>query len=126
MKQAGRLVGRRDSKPRRPKCASRIHKDPACASSSVIVHDGFDVACSGPAHNNNYLHVSKELVSWDSWEQNRTCSDCIPNSDLDILCLDEALSEQATSVDERLFDWELGLDGGSMSDPFEADWLEPA
>jgi hypothetical protein len=125
MKQAGRLVGRRDSKPRRPKCASRIHKDPACASSIIgeVAQNGCDVACSGPAHNNISLKRSDELVSWEQFEP---CSDCTPDSHLDVLFLDEALPAREASIDEQLFDWELGLGGGCMSDPFKADWLEPS
>jgi hypothetical protein len=125
MKKAGRPVGRRDSKPRRTKCGSRFEKDAACASPSILeaAQDGCESACRRPAHASDCLHDTEEVVSWDSWEQNRTCT---PDGDVDALHLDEDLPARVISIDEQLFDWELGLGIGSMSDPFEADWIEPA
>jgi hypothetical protein len=126
MKKAGRPMGRRDSKPRRTKCGSRFEKDAACETSSILeaAQDGCESTCMRPAHASNLLHDTEEVVSWDSWEQNRTCFDNMPDGDVDALYLDEDLPARVISIDEQLFDWELGLGRGSMSDPYEADWME--
>jgi hypothetical protein len=128
IKQSGRPLGSRDSKPRNPRQASIG----VCAHTSVILH------CAESDCN----HLSESCICPNDaglWEERQTNIGCFDQEHLDriqrhqvdrpgsdsFLCTDQECFVRTKSLDDQLFDWERGLrgkHGTSWSDPFKADW----
>jgi hypothetical protein len=133
IKQSGRPLGSRDSKPRKPRQASVGRYDKCSVSlyhtvtESISIGDRFCgivkyEAClceERPVHIESYeggefLDRLRGQRQQDQ-EEGRPCDD-------GLLCAEQSPIAPTLSLDEQLFDWERGQNGACWSDPFKADW----
>ena len=123
VKTSGRPIGSRDSKPRKPRQASKDCFSPA---NSELASNSLGTNQSPTAIDDLRMvedHESNQLKSFRSTSQPWHCQNTTAFNQY-IEGRQQHKSEQILcwSLDEQLFAWEHSSDDEPLPDPFEADW----
>jgi hypothetical protein len=125
IKQSGRPLGSRDSKPRKPRQALVG----GCDHTSVILKcaesdgDHLSESCSQDAGLCEGRRTYIGRLDLEHRDQIHGHPVGRPGSDA-FLCSKQQCFVRMKSLDEQLFDWERGQHGTCLSDPFKADWSQ--
>jgi hypothetical protein len=132
IKQTGRPLGSRDSKPRKLRQASVGGFAQSSTFITLICHQ-ISMPLSDNDHSTeassdgadmceaNIENVEAELVHPERGEQLECSADDF-HRECESACIGQHPFVPTKSLDEQLFDWERGHSGPWL-DPFEADWI---